>query len=30
VVWDKVLREANFRSEQEVENVVAQLMSYGG
>lgn len=30
VVWEKILREANFRSKEEVENVVNQLMSYSG
>lgn len=29
VVWEKILREANFRSKAEVENVVNQLMGYG-
>lgn len=30
VVWDKILREANFRSKAEVERVVNQLMGYSG
>lgn len=30
VVWDKILKEANFRSKEEVESVVCQLMEYGG
>lgn len=30
VVWDKILSEANFRSKEEVESVVNQLMGYGG
>jgi len=30
VVWEKILREANFRSKEEVNNVVNQLMAYGG
>lgn len=30
VVWDKILRESNFRSKAEVENVVNQLMAYSG
>ncbi len=30
VVWEKILREANFRSKAEVENVVNQLMAYSG
>ena len=30
VVWEKILREANFRSKDEVENVVNQLMAYSG
>lgn len=30
VVWDKVFRERDFRSKEEVENIVGQLLSYGG
>ncbi len=30
VVWEKILREANFRSKAEVESVVNQLMAYSG
>lgn len=30
VVWEKILREANYRSPEEVDNVVSQLLSYGG
>lgn len=30
VVWEKILKEANFRSKEEVESVVCQLMEYGG
>lgn len=30
VVWDRILREAHFRSRAEVESVVNQLMAYSG
>lgn len=30
VVWEKVLREANFRSKEEVDQVVNQLLAYSG
>lgn len=30
VVWDKIFRDAGFRSEAEVEGIVNQLLSYGG
>lgn len=30
VVWDRIFRDAGFRSEAEIENIVSQLMNYGG
>lgn len=30
VVWDKILRDAHFRSKEDVDDLVNQLMSYSG
>ena len=30
VVWEKILRQANYKSPEEVEEIVNKLLAYGG